>query len=182
MDSQPLSLEDPWRLRVASAQVYSIMKNRHTEHFERVMGFLEATYRLLPRLVAPIKHMKIMFGLKTMVWKYVAAQFVYLSVLLVCCSCSWSMAVFLKCVYILLSASLPLSLGYCCSLQAIMWMLRAGRGMVDTVFKINQFFPSKLPQYQDHCVSVQLMGPFCLFLNIKQLCSINSQTAISFKE
>lgn len=69
MDSQPLSLEDPWRLRVASAQVYSIMKNRDTEHFERVMGFLEETYRLLPRLVAPIKHMKIMFGLKTMVWK-----------------------------------------------------------------------------------------------------------------
>ncbi|XP_070828044.1 uncharacterized protein [Chaetodon trifascialis] len=100
VDSQPLSLEDSWRLRVASAQVFSIVKNRHTEHFERAMGFLEATYTLLPRLVAPIKHMKIMFGLKTM---------------------------------------------------AIMWMLREGRGMVDTVFKINQFFPSKLPQYQDHC-------------------------------
>lgn len=67
MDSQPLSLEDSWRLRVASAQVYSIVKNRDMEHFERVMGFLEDTYRLLPRLVAPIKHMKIMFGLKTMV-------------------------------------------------------------------------------------------------------------------
>ncbi|XP_076588626.1 uncharacterized protein LOC143321840 [Chaetodon auriga] len=100
VDSQPLSLEDSWRLRVASAQVFSIVKNRHMEHFARVMGFSEATYRLLPRLVAPIKHMKIMFGLKTM---------------------------------------------------AIMWMLREGRGMVDTVFKINQFFPSKLPQYQDHC-------------------------------
>uniref|UniRef100_A0A3Q1IZQ8 TERF1-interacting nuclear factor 2 N-terminal domain-containing protein n=1 Tax=Anabas testudineus TaxID=64144 RepID=A0A3Q1IZQ8_ANATE len=66
MDSQPLSLEDTWRLRVTSAQVYSIVKNRDVENFERVMGFLEATYRLLPGLVAPIKHMKIMFGLKTM--------------------------------------------------------------------------------------------------------------------
>ncbi|XP_071346148.1 uncharacterized protein [Trachinotus anak] len=100
VDSQPLSIEDSWRLRVASAQVYSIVKNRDMELFERVMGFLEATYRLLPRLVAPIKHMKIMFGLKTMV---------------------------------------------------IMWMLREGRGMVDTLFKITQFFPSKLPQYQDQC-------------------------------
>ena len=69
MDSQPLSLEDSCRLRVASAQVYSIVKNRDVEHFQIVIGFLEATYRLLPRLVAPIKHMKIMFGLKTMVWK-----------------------------------------------------------------------------------------------------------------
>lgn len=68
MDSQPLSLEDSWRLRVASAQAYSIVKNRDIKSFERVMGFLEDTYRLLPRLVAPIKHMKIMFGLKTMVW------------------------------------------------------------------------------------------------------------------
>lgn len=67
VDSQPLSLEDSWRLRVTSARVYSIVKNRDTEHFERVMGFMETTYRLLPRLVAPIKHMKIMFGLKTMV-------------------------------------------------------------------------------------------------------------------
>ncbi|CAK6975143.1 uncharacterized protein LOC122985706 [Scomber scombrus] len=100
VDSQPLSLEDSWRLRVVSAQVYSIMKNRDVEHFEKVMGFLEATYRLLPRLVAAIKHMKITFGLKTMV---------------------------------------------------IMWMLREGRGMIDTVHKIIQFFPSKLPQYQDQC-------------------------------
>lgn len=35
-----------------------------------------------------------------------------------------------------------------------MWMLREGRGMVDIVLKINQFFPNKLPQYQDQCVSV----------------------------
>ncbi|KAM6925892.1 uncharacterized protein PEZ65_009497 [Lycodopsis pacificus] len=100
VDSQPLSLEDSWRLRVASAQIYSIVKNRDMEHCERVMDFLEATYRLLPRLVAPIKHMKIMFGLKTMV---------------------------------------------------IMRMLREGRGMVDTVLKTSQFFPSKLPQYQGQC-------------------------------
>lgn len=100
VDSQPLSLEDSWRLRVVSAQVYSIIKSRDLEHFERVMGFLETMYRLLPRLVPAIKHMKIMFGIKTMV---------------------------------------------------IMWMLKEGRGMVDTVSKIGQFFPSKLPEYQDQC-------------------------------
>lgn len=68
VDSKPLSLEDSWRLRVVSAQVYSILKNRDMEHFEKVMDFLEATYRLVPTLLTPIKHMKILFGLKTMVW------------------------------------------------------------------------------------------------------------------
>lgn len=67
MDVQPLSLEDSWRLRVASAQVYFIVKNRDVKNFEKVMDIVENVYRLLPRLVAPIKHMKIMFGLKTMV-------------------------------------------------------------------------------------------------------------------
>lgn len=69
MGSQPTSLADILRLCVASAQAYSIVKNRDVEHFERVMSFVEATYRLLPGLVTPLKHMKIMFGLKTMVWK-----------------------------------------------------------------------------------------------------------------
>uniref|UniRef100_A0A3Q1AM51 TERF1-interacting nuclear factor 2 N-terminal domain-containing protein n=1 Tax=Amphiprion ocellaris TaxID=80972 RepID=A0A3Q1AM51_AMPOC len=53
-------------LRVASARVYSIVKSRDVQHFETALRFLEATFRLLPRLVAAIKHMKIMFGLKTM--------------------------------------------------------------------------------------------------------------------
>eukprot|EP00066_Takifugu_rubripes_P015848 XP_011605114.1 PREDICTED: uncharacterized protein LOC105416869 [Takifugu rubripes] len=100
MDSQPLSLEDAGRLRVVSAKVHSIVKNRDKEHFERVVNFLEDTYRLLPTLVAPIKHMKIVFGLKTMI---------------------------------------------------IMWMLKQERGMIDIMFKINQFFPSRLPQYQNQC-------------------------------
>ncbi|XP_029010612.1 uncharacterized protein LOC114857875 [Betta splendens] len=99
-DSQPTSLTDSLRLRVASAQVFSIVKNRDVEHFDRVMRFVEATYRLLPGLVTPLKHMKIIFGLKTMV---------------------------------------------------IMWMLRTGRGTLDTVCKIITYFPSKLPQYQDQC-------------------------------
>ncbi|KAM3609737.1 uncharacterized protein V6R79_019634 [Siganus canaliculatus] len=105
VDSQPLSLEDSWRLRVASAQVFCIVKNRDVEHFEKVMDFMDDTYRLVPGMVAPIKHMKIMFGLKTM---------------------------------------------------TIMWMLREGRGTVDTVIKINQFFPSKLPQYQGKCSQHEL--------------------------
>ncbi|XP_051808328.1 uncharacterized protein LOC110970213 [Acanthochromis polyacanthus] len=100
VDSQPLSLEDSWRLRVTSARVYSIVKSRDMQHFETALRFLEATFRLLPRLVAAIKHMKIMFGLKTMV---------------------------------------------------IMWMLKQRRGMIETVSKIIQFFPNKLPQYQDQC-------------------------------
>ncbi|XP_035012892.2 uncharacterized protein LOC118109688 [Hippoglossus stenolepis] len=74
VDSQPLSTEDSWRLRVASAQMFCIVKNRDMEHFERVMKFLEATFRLLPRLVAPIKHMKIMFGLKTLVVMWMLRQ------------------------------------------------------------------------------------------------------------
>uniref|UniRef100_A0A3Q0SBU7 TERF1-interacting nuclear factor 2 N-terminal domain-containing protein n=1 Tax=Amphilophus citrinellus TaxID=61819 RepID=A0A3Q0SBU7_AMPCI len=64
----------PAALRVVSAQVYTIVRSRDMEHFERVIGFLETTYRLLPRLVAAIKHMKIMFGLKTMTWKSALAQ------------------------------------------------------------------------------------------------------------
>lgn len=67
VDSQPQSLEDSWRLRVTAAQVYSIMKSRDMQNFEKVLGFLETTHKLLPRLVPAIKHMKIMFGLKTMV-------------------------------------------------------------------------------------------------------------------
>ncbi|KAF0040825.1 hypothetical protein F2P81_006723 [Scophthalmus maximus] len=105
VDSQPLSVEDSWRLRVASARVFCIVKNRDVRHFEKVVSFLDATYRLLPRLVAPIKHMKILFGLKTMV---------------------------------------------------VMRMLRERRGMVDTVCKISQFFPSKLPLYQDQCNQHQM--------------------------
>ncbi|XP_060932392.1 uncharacterized protein LOC133009008 [Limanda limanda] len=100
VDSQPRSTEDSWKLRVASAQMFCIVRNRDTQNFERVMKYLDATFRLLPRLVAPIKHMKIMFGLKTLV---------------------------------------------------VMWMLSQRRGTVETVFKIIQFFPNKLPQYQDQC-------------------------------
>uniref|UniRef100_A0A1A8RYR7 TERF1-interacting nuclear factor 2 N-terminal domain-containing protein n=2 Tax=Nothobranchius rachovii TaxID=451742 RepID=A0A1A8RYR7_9TELE len=100
VDSQPLSLEDSWRLRVVSAQVYSIIKNRDVRNFERVVGFLETTHRLLPRLVPAIKHMKVVFGLKTMV---------------------------------------------------IMWMLKDDKGVIDIVSKVGQFFPNKLPQYQDQC-------------------------------
>ncbi|XP_029908981.1 uncharacterized protein LOC115360295 [Myripristis murdjan] len=100
VDPQPVTLQESWRLRVLSAQAYSIMKSRDVRGFERVVAFLEATYRLSPGLVAPIKHMKIIFGLKTMV---------------------------------------------------IMWMLREGRGLVETVIKTIQYFPSKLPQYQDRC-------------------------------
>lgn len=101
MDCQPLSLEDSWRLRVASAQAYSIVKNRDIKSFERVMGFLEDTYRLLPRLVPPIKHMKIVFGLKTMVWSWVVVQFfIFISLF------------FLKLIHFLPSVSLPVLLTF----------------------------------------------------------------------
>ncbi|CAL8293195.1 unnamed protein product [Boreogadus saida] len=102
---QYYSLKEPWRLRVATAQAYSIIKNRDVGRYERVISFLEASYRLLPTLVVAIKHMKIMFGLKTLV---------------------------------------------------IMWMLKQGQGLVPIVVKILQFFPSKLPQYQDHCSNKEI--------------------------
>lgn len=52
-------------------------------------------------------------------------------------------------------------------LQFIMWMLREGRGMVETMLKINHFFPNKLPQYQGQCVSVQHKHSDC-FYNFKK--------------
>ncbi|XP_027861691.1 uncharacterized protein LOC114137274 [Xiphophorus couchianus] len=66
-DLRPLNLEDSRRLRVLSAQALSIVRNRDVQNFETVMAFLDATHRLLPGLVPAIKHMKIQFGLKTMV-------------------------------------------------------------------------------------------------------------------
>lgn len=41
----------------------------------------------------------------------------------------------------------------CASLQIILWMLKQKREMIDIMFKINLFFPSRLPQYQNQCVS-----------------------------
>ncbi|KAM8861434.1 uncharacterized protein ACB058_008253 [Synchiropus picturatus] len=67
VDSQPLSLEEPWRVRVTSARAYSVVKSRDVPRFESVIRFLEATHRLVPGLVKAIKHMKIVFGLKTLI-------------------------------------------------------------------------------------------------------------------
>ncbi|XP_028306050.1 uncharacterized protein LOC114465321 [Gouania willdenowi] len=100
LDSLLLSLEDSGKLRVASALVYSITRRRDVARFDMVMAFLEATRRLFPGVVTAIKHMKIMFGIKTLV---------------------------------------------------IMWMLREEERMIETVLKIIQFFPNKLPQYQHQC-------------------------------
>ncbi|KAJ0029482.1 hypothetical protein NQD34_004479 [Periophthalmus magnuspinnatus] len=61
-----LSLDESWHVRVVSAQVYTIVKNRKIYHYERVLAFLEHIHTLLPTLVPAIKHMKIVFGLKTM--------------------------------------------------------------------------------------------------------------------
>ncbi|XP_043119917.1 uncharacterized protein LOC122362508 [Puntigrus tetrazona] len=62
-----LTLEEPCRIRVVAAEVWRIMQTRDIKHFERVTEFLDVTYTLVPRLVTPIKHMKIMFGLQTLV-------------------------------------------------------------------------------------------------------------------
>ncbi|KAJ8398667.1 hypothetical protein AAFF_G00421950 [Aldrovandia affinis] len=64
---QSLTLEEPCTLRVAAARAWSVVNARDVTHFESVLELLETTYALLPRLVTPIKHMKIMFGLKTMI-------------------------------------------------------------------------------------------------------------------
>ncbi|TSK38453.1 TERF1-interacting nuclear factor 2 [Bagarius yarrelli] len=44
-----------------------LIRARDIKRFEQVMEFLNVTHTLLPQLVTPIKHMKIMFGLKTLV-------------------------------------------------------------------------------------------------------------------
>ncbi|KAK7151908.1 hypothetical protein R3I94_008292 [Phoxinus phoxinus] len=62
-----LTLEEPCRIRVVAAEVWRIVQARDIKHFERVAEFLDVTYTLAPRLVTPIKHMKIMFGLQTLV-------------------------------------------------------------------------------------------------------------------
>lgn len=54
----------------------------------------------------------------------------------------------------LVSIFFVLSHPNCASSQIIMWMLKQERGMIDIMFKINQFFPSRLPQYQNQCVSL----------------------------
>uniref|UniRef100_A0A672PMB4 TERF1-interacting nuclear factor 2 N-terminal domain-containing protein n=1 Tax=Sinocyclocheilus grahami TaxID=75366 RepID=A0A672PMB4_SINGR len=59
-----LTLEEPCRIRVVEAEVWRIVQARDIKHFERVTEFLDVTYTLVPRLVTPIKHMKIMFGLQ----------------------------------------------------------------------------------------------------------------------
>ena len=120
VDSQPLSTDESWRLRVASAQVYSIVKNRDMEHFERVMGFLDATYRLLPKLVSPIKHMKLLFGLKTMVRKLLVVAFIHstsmkIQVTLVLLTCL-SVTCFQACVFLSLLIFFNSNINFLCFL------------------------------------------------------------------
>lgn len=64
---QSLTLEEPCALRVMAAQAWSVVNARDIQHFESVLELLESIYMLVPRLVTSVKHMKIMFGLKTMV-------------------------------------------------------------------------------------------------------------------
>ncbi|XP_055030867.2 uncharacterized protein [Misgurnus anguillicaudatus] len=65
-----LTLEEPCQIRVVSAEVWRIVQARDIKHFERVTRFLDVSYLLVPRLVTPIKHMKIMFGLQTLSRKH----------------------------------------------------------------------------------------------------------------
>ncbi|MCI4379068.1 hypothetical protein PGIGA_G00223630 [Pangasianodon gigas] len=66
-DRSSLTLQDPCSIRVTAAESWMIIRSRDIEHFEQVMEFLDVTHTLLRQLVTPIKHMKIMFGLKTLV-------------------------------------------------------------------------------------------------------------------
>ncbi|XP_007251017.3 uncharacterized protein LOC103038882 [Astyanax mexicanus] len=66
-DCRHLTPEEPCSLRVMAAETWMVIRARDIKHFERVMEFLEVTYGLMPQLVSSIKHMKIMFGLKTLV-------------------------------------------------------------------------------------------------------------------
>ncbi|KAK1785047.1 hypothetical protein P4O66_018475 [Electrophorus voltai] len=62
-----LTLQDPCSIRAVSAEAWMVIQTRDIKHFERLMEFLDVTQILLPHLVTSIKHMKIMFGLKTLV-------------------------------------------------------------------------------------------------------------------
>ncbi|XP_053479455.1 uncharacterized protein LOC128606920 isoform X3 [Ictalurus furcatus] len=66
-DRSSLTLKDPCSIRVTAAESWIVIRARDIKHFEHVMEFLDVTHTLLPQLVTPIKHMKIMFGLKTLV-------------------------------------------------------------------------------------------------------------------
>lgn len=66
-DRSSLTLKDPCSIRVTAAESWMVIRARDIKHFEHVMEFLDVTHTLLPQLVTPIKHMKIMFGLKTLV-------------------------------------------------------------------------------------------------------------------
>ncbi|XP_064191610.1 uncharacterized protein LOC135254930 [Anguilla rostrata] len=66
-ECRSLTLEEPCALRVAAAQAWSVVNARDVKHFESLLELLESIYTLVPRLITPIKHMKIMFGLKTMI-------------------------------------------------------------------------------------------------------------------
>ncbi|XP_072550796.1 uncharacterized protein [Salminus brasiliensis] len=66
-DCGRLRLEDPCSIRVMAAEAWMVIRARDIKHFERVMEFLEVIHVLMPQLVTAIKHMKIMFGLKTLV-------------------------------------------------------------------------------------------------------------------
>ncbi|KAL7878609.1 hypothetical protein AOLI_G00095830 [Acnodon oligacanthus] len=62
-----LSLEFPCSIRVVAAESWMVVRARDIKHFERVLEFLDVIHTLLPHLVTSIKHMKIIFGLKTLV-------------------------------------------------------------------------------------------------------------------
>ncbi|XP_060734059.1 uncharacterized protein LOC132851310 [Tachysurus vachellii] len=66
-DRSSLTLKDPCSIRVTAAESWMVIRARDIKHFAQVMEFLDVTHTLLPQLVTPIKHMKIMFGLKTLV-------------------------------------------------------------------------------------------------------------------
>lgn len=66
-DWRSLTLAEPCSVRVAAAEACAVLRARDVEHYERVLEFLEVTQKLLPLLVSSIKHMKIVFGFKTLV-------------------------------------------------------------------------------------------------------------------
>uniref|UniRef100_A0AAR2JLU2 TERF1-interacting nuclear factor 2 N-terminal domain-containing protein n=1 Tax=Pygocentrus nattereri TaxID=42514 RepID=A0AAR2JLU2_PYGNA len=59
-------LEVPCSIRVVAAEAWMVVRARDIKHFERVLEFLDVIHTLLPHLVTSIKHMKIIFGLKTL--------------------------------------------------------------------------------------------------------------------
>ncbi|MBN3315184.1 TINF2 factor, partial [Atractosteus spatula] len=61
---EELSMDSTLSVRVTAAALWSVMKNRDTLHYDRIIGFLDLIYQQIPHLVHFRHYIKISIGLK----------------------------------------------------------------------------------------------------------------------